>query len=118
MMNRRTFLMTLSAGLVAMAVIVAPVIADELFGAITKVDQDAKKLTVAEKGTDKEIEVTTTDDTEWETPKGTSKLDLEKLAKNVAKQQDAGKKGVFAKITHEKGVASKITVAAKKKAAP
>jgi hypothetical protein len=118
MKNRRKFVLTLTAGFVALAVIITPVIAEELLGVIIKVDVAGKKLTVVEKGSDKEVEVKTTDDTEYVTGKGSGKIDLEKLEKNVAKQQDAGKKGVTAKITHEKGVASKIEAAAKKKAAP
>ncbi len=117
MKNRREMLLALTAGLVALAVVITPVIAEELFGVITKVDVEAKKLTVVEKGSDKEIEVKTTDDTLLVTPKGENKIDLEKIAKNVAKAHEAGKKGMFAKVTHEGGVASKITVVAKKKAA-
>ena len=115
MIHRRSFLRTLAVSLVALTVIVAPTIADELFGTITKVDVAAKKITVLEKG-DKETEVTTTDDTEHVTGKGTSKLDLEKLQKSVTKQIDAGKKGVRAKVTHDKGVASSISTVGKKAA--
>ena len=62
--------------------------------------------------------VTTTDDTEVVSGKGeSSKIDLEKIAKNVAKAQDAGKKGMNVKVTHEKGVASKIESSATKKKA-
>jgi hypothetical protein len=43
-------------------------------------------------------------------------VDLEKLDRIVKKNQEAGKKGMFAKITHEKGIASRIGVMAKKKA--
>jgi len=106
--NRRSFLLTLTCGVVALAVLAAPVIAEELFGVITKVDVAGKKLTVTSKGEDKDTEVTVNDDTEVVSKKGTSKVDLEKLEKGVKKSQDAGKKGVFAKIQHEKGVASKI----------
>ena len=102
----------------APAVIVAPVIADELFGVITKVDVEGKRLTVVEKRTDKKVEVTTNDDTEYVTPRGSSKLDLEKLSRRVEGIKGKGKKGLFAKVTHEKGVASKITVAVKRKEAP
>jgi hypothetical protein len=119
MKNRRAFLLTLTAGAMALAVIVAPVIADELLGVITKVDVAGKKLTVEEKESGKEIVVTTTDDTEVITPKGSNKIDLEKLEKQVAKIQEKGKKGINAEITHEKKVASKIKVQfGKKKAAP
>jgi hypothetical protein len=115
MKNRRNFLLTLTAGIVALAVVITPVIAEELLGVITKVDVPGKKLTVVEKGSDKEVVVTTTDDTEYVSGKGeSSKVDLEKFSKKVAKAQDAGKKGMFAKITHEKGVASKIESAKKK----
>ncbi len=117
MKNRRTFLMTLTSGLVALAVLAAPVIADELFGVITKVDVAGKKLMVMPKGEDKEIEVTVTDNTEYVNGKGeTSKFDLEKTEKGVAKAIEKGRKGVMAKITHEKAVASKIEAVAKKKA--
>ncbi len=116
MKNRRTFLMTLTSGLVALAVLAAPVIADELFGVITKVDVAGKKLMVLEKGKDKEIEVTVTDDTEYVTKKGSAKIDLEKVEKGVAKAIEKGGKGIRVKITHEKNVASKIEP--QKKAAP
>ena len=66
---------------------------------MTKVDPDAKKVTVVEKDTDKEVVVKTTDDTELVTQKGSSKLDLEKLSKGVAKYQDAGKKGMPVRVS-------------------
>ena len=116
MQSRRGFLFKLCAGFAAMAlVIVGSVIADELFGTITKVDVDAKKITVIEKDTDKEIQVEITDDTEQVTKKGARKVDLEKLDNFVKKVQDAGKKGIEAKITHEKKVASKIEIKFQKK---
>lgn len=118
MKNRREFLLMLTAGVVALAVVAGPAIADELLGVITTVDIEGKKLTVVEKGTDKEVIVTVNDETEYVTPKQSSKIDLEKLSKNIEKRKEAGKKGIGVAVTHEKGVASKITVAAKKKAAP
>lgn len=118
MKNRRAFLMTLTSGVVALAVLAAPVIAEELFGVITAVDVAGKKLTVTPKGEEKSIDVTVTDDTEFITKKGAQKVDLEKLEQGVKKQQDAGKKGIMVKIEHEKGVASKISPAGKKKAEP
>ena len=120
MNNRRAFLLTLTAGVMALGVLVVPVIADELFGVITKVDVGGKKLTVQQKEADEDTVVTTTDETEIVFGKEGEprKLDLEKLATNVKKSQEEGKKGVFAKITHEKGVASRIGVFAKKKEAP
>jgi uncharacterized membrane protein len=117
MKNRRKFLMFLTTGFVALTVIVGSVVADELIGYITKVDVEGKKVTVLDKE-DKETEVTITGDTEWVTPKGTSKIDLEKISKQVTKQKDAGRKGVNVTVTHEKGTASKIEPkVGKKKAA-
>jgi hypothetical protein len=118
MQSRRGFLFKLTAGFAAMAlVVVGTVIADELLGTITKIDADAKKITVVEKDTDKEIEVKITDDTVQVTKKGEAKVDLEKLDTFLKKAQDNGKKGINAKITHEKRVASKIQLQfAKKKA--
>jgi hypothetical protein len=116
MKNRRSFLLSVVAAVVALGVVVAPAIAAELFGYITKVDVEGKKLMVLPKGEDKEIEVKVTSDTTVETKKGSNPIDLEKLEKGVKKQIDAGKKGIMAKIEHEKGVASKIYPQAKKKA--
>jgi hypothetical protein len=115
MKNRRTFLMSVTAALVATAVVVGPAIADELIGVLTKVDIEGKKLTIAEKDTDKDVEITVNDETEVVTKKGSSKVDLEKLAKGVEKAKDAGKKGISVKVTHEKSVASKIQFVPKKK---
>jgi hypothetical protein len=116
MKNRRGFLLTCVTGFVAMALVVGTVIADELLGVITKVDADAKKITVMEKDTDKEVVVTITDDTVAVTKKGEVKVDLEKLETKFKKYQDEGKK-IGVKVTHEKGVASKIEFQKKKKAA-
>ncbi len=117
MQNRRKFLLTLSAAVVGMSLVVASVLADELFGVITKADADAKKITVVEKDTDKEIEVKITDDTEYVAGKNTGKVDFEKLEKGIEKAKEKGRKGISVKITHEKGVASKIETQKKKKAA-
>jgi predicted RNA-binding protein Jag len=115
MKTRRKFLMILTTGFVALGLIAGSAIADELFGVITKVDVEGKKLTVVEKDTDKEIEITTNADTKIVTKNGEIALDLEKLSKNVAKAKDANKK-YSVKIDHEKSVASKITPAKKKTA--
>ena len=117
MQSRRSFLIKLAAGFAVMGLVVGTVIADELLGVITKVNKDDKKITVVENETDKEVEIKVTDDTEVVTKDGTVKLDLEKLEKGVQKQLDAGKKGVRAKITHDKNVATKIEYMRKKKAA-
>jgi len=115
MHNRRKFLLTLVAGVVALGVVGTVALADELFGVITKVDVDAKKITVQPKE-GKEVDVTITDKTELVTKKGSNPVDLEKLNKQVTKAQEKGRKGITAKIEVEKGVASKIApVFAKKK---
>ncbi|MGC8638405.1 MAG: hypothetical protein ACP5XB_00840 [Isosphaeraceae bacterium] len=117
MMNRRGFVLGLTTSLVALVFVVGSVLADELLGTIIKVDTDAKQLTVVQKGTDKEIKVKVTDDTEQVTKKGSRKVDLEKLEKFLEKVQDKGAKGIQVKITHEKGVASKIEFQRKRKTA-
>lgn len=116
MQNRRKFLMVLATGFVAMSVIVGPAIADELIGYITKVDTEAKKVTVVD-ADDKETLVTVTGDTEWVTKKGTSKIDLEKVSGNLAKAKEKGAKGISVIVTHEKGTASKIEQKQQKKKA-
>jgi len=112
MKNRRTFLMSLTCAAVALGIVVLPTLADELFGRITKVDVDGKRLTVTEKGSDKEVHVRVNDDTVVETPKGERKVDLEKLQKGVEKSE----RGLPVVVTHEGGVASKIRFAFRKKA--
>jgi hypothetical protein len=114
MKNRHTFLSMLAASVVALALVAGSALAAELLGTITKVDVEGKKLTVIENDTDKEVPVSVTDDTEWVTPKASSKIDLEKVSKNLTKAIEKGRKGVNVSVIHEKGVASKITVAAKK----
>lgn len=109
MQSRRGFLFKLTAGFAAMALlVVGSVIADELLGTITKVDVEKKVITVVEKETEKEHEIKITSDTKQVSKKGEAEVDLEKLEKGVQKSKDAGKKGIMATITHEKGVASKI----------
>lgn len=117
MKNRRTFLLMLSTSFVALGLIVGPALADELLGVVTKVDPDAKQITVIQNDTDKEVVVTINDQTEYVTKKGAAKVDLEKLAKNVEKAKGKGLKGFPIKVEHEKGVASKISGVPKKKAA-
>jgi hypothetical protein len=111
MQNRRRFLLTLTAAVVAMGFVVASVIADELLGVITKVDVENKEVTIEKKDTDpvEELKIKITDDTEYIFGKGkTAKVDLEKLKEKVEKAKDKGKKGVQVKVIHEKRVASKI----------
>jgi hypothetical protein len=123
-MSRRGLLLSLTSMFVALLVLAAPVIADELLGVITKVDVEGKKLTVLTKD-EGNVEITVNDKTEQVTKNGTVPVDLEKVAATIAKIQqkakDAGKDetkaGLRVKITHEKKVASKIEPAGKKKAA-
>jgi hypothetical protein len=113
-MTRRKWFMALTTSAVALGLVVLPALADELIGRIVKVDVAGKKVVVLEKGTDKEINVTVTDTTEWITPKGSRIVDLEKIQQIAEKS----KKGIAVEITHDKGVASKIKTAAKKKDGP
>ena len=114
MKTRRSFVLSLTAGFVALGLIAGTALADELLGVLTKVDVEGKKITVVEKGSDKEVVVTITDKTEEVTKKGANPVNLEKLAKGLAKVQDAGKKGIAVKVEHEKAVASKISRVGKK----
>jgi hypothetical protein len=118
MQSRRGFLIKVAAGFAAMAiVVVGTVLADELLGVITKIDVEGKKLTVIEKDTDKEYKIEVNDDTKQVSKKGERKVDLEKLDGFLKKVQDNGAKGLEAKITHEKNVASKIELKFRKKKA-
>jgi hypothetical protein len=117
MYTRRKLLLTFAAASVGMGLVVASAIADELFGVIIKVDADAKKLTVLEKDTEKEHQVTVNDETEYVTGKGAGKVDFEKLEKGIERAKEKGRKGVAVKIIHEKGVASKIEAQQRKKKA-
>jgi biopolymer transport protein ExbD len=118
MQTRRQFVLTLTAGLVALAVVITPVIAEELLGVLTKIEDGGKKLTVESKEDGKEITVTTNGDTEYVTKKGNVKFEnvVEKLEGALSKIKDAGKKGIPVKVTHDKGVASRIEGQFKKKA--
>ncbi len=105
MRHRHAFRWAASA-VAVLGVLVGPILADELIGKITAVNIDAKKLTVKEKGSDKDVDVTVTDETVVERPNGKSgKADLEKMKKAVEKSKNGG---INVEITHEKGVASKI----------
>ncbi len=114
MLNYRGMPRVLAAATMALAVVMGSVFADELLGVITKVDASAKKITVVEKKSEKEVTVEINDKTEYVTPKGSSKIDFEKLEGRIKKAQEKGAKGVRVKITHEKNVASKIEAVAKK----
>ena len=105
-------------------VVVGTVIADELLGVISKVDVEGKKITVIEKDTDKEIEIKITDETE-----AVQKKKGERGYAREGRPREAGepsqevrwsraRRASTLKVTHEKGVASKIEyqVGRKKKA--
>jgi hypothetical protein len=118
MTTRRKFLSAILPAFVALGLIAGAAFADELFGVLTEVDIEGHKVTVVEKGTDKEVLVTVTEDTEYVTPKGSGKVQLKKVAKAVEKAKEKGNKGVQVKVEHKAGVASKITAAPRKKAEP
>ncbi len=107
MQTRRKFLLRFVVCCATMSLFVATatVFAEELIGALTKVDVEGKKLTIVDKD-EKEVEVKVTDETEYPTKKDT-KYDLEKLNTLVKERKDAGKK-VNVKVTYDKSVASKI----------
>jgi len=117
MKNRRGFLLSLLTGLVALTFVAASSFADELIGMLSKVDVEGKKITIIEKGTDKEVDLKVDDKTEVTTKKGEVKVDLEKIEKRLTKAKEKGRKGIAVKVEHDKGVASKITYQARKKAA-
>jgi hypothetical protein len=112
MKNRPRSLMILACAAMALGVMIAPVLADELMGRITKVNADSKTITVIEKDTDKLVDVKVNDDTVFLTKNGEQKVDLEKLENGLEK----AKQGIPVVVTHEKGVASKIKYAGKGKA--
>ena len=102
--TRRSLIASILVGAFALTITVGTALAAELLGTIKSVDIDGKKIVVTEKGTDKDVEVTVTDDTEWVTKKKTAKIDLNKV-----------RKGTEVEVIHEDAKASKITV---KKAPP
>ena len=97
--SRRSLMTSLLAAGLALVITVGSALAAALMGTIKSVDIDGKKIVVTEKDTDKDVEVTVTDDTEWVTKKKTSKIDLAKV-----------KKGTMVEVIHEDAKASKITV--------
>jgi len=95
--TRRSLLASVLAAAFTLTVTVGTALAAELMGTIKTIDVNAKKIVVTEKDTDKDVEVTVTDETEWVTKKKTSKIDLTKV-----------KKGQMVLVTHEDAKASKI----------
>ncbi len=102
--TRRSLLASVLAAGFTLVLTVGTALAAELMGTIKSVDIDGKKIAVTEKDTDKDVDVTVTDDTEWVTKKKSGKIDLAKV-----------KKGTIVEVIHEDAKASKITV---KKGAP
>lgn len=121
MMNARGLVRVGAALAMTLAVVVGSAFADDLFGVITKVDPEAKKITVIEKKTDKESVLDVDDDAIFVTPKDEagSKLDLKKLETRIAKAREKNSefKGITAKITHEGSKVSRIEAVKKKAAA-
>ena len=97
--TRRSLFTSMLVATFALTLTVGTALAAELLGTIKSVDEDAKKIVVTETGTDKDVTVTVTDDTEWVTKKKTSKIDLAKV-----------KTGTVVEVTHEDAKASKIVV--------
>jgi len=85
---RREVLLTLTASLVAGAVIIMPALAEEPFGVITSVDVANKKVSLLTKGGER-FEFKITDRTEIVNGRS-EKIDLEAVAKAVSKANDAG----------------------------
>lgn len=99
--TRRSMMTAVVAAFASLALTVGVAFAAELLGTVKSVDADAKKVVVTEKDTDKDVDVTIKDDTEWVNPKGktVNNYDLAKL-----------KKGTEVKVTHEGGKASKVNI--------
>lgn len=106
----------------ALAVVMGSVFADEIFGVITKVDPETRKITVYQKKADKETVLVVAEDAELITPKSESgrKIDLKKMEDQLAKakERNPDAKGIRAKITYQGDKASKIEITKKKAAAP
>jgi len=107
MLTRRSLILGLTSGMIALSVMVLPALAAELLGTVKSVDADASKFVVTADG--KDVEVTVNDTTTYENAKGkvNKKFSLKRL--NTGGQVE---------VTHENGVASKVVLkkgAAKKK---
>jgi hypothetical protein len=110
MKSPRALLLALITGLAAATVVLNPAFAEPLFGVITSVDLDENEVVLlTPRGNATEVKIKTTASTEVVTAHG-DKIDLKVLKDAVAKEQQAGKKGAFAKVTYENKIASKITV--------
>jgi hypothetical protein len=105
---RREVLLTLTASLVAMAVIIMPVLAEDRFGVITSVDVKKKKVGFQTPLGEK-LEFAITKSTEIVNGKS-EKVGLDAVDKTVSQAIDAGKRGAFARVTYEKEVVSRIVI--------
>ncbi len=110
MQTRRSRILALTVAFVALGVIVLPALAAELMGTVKTVNPDENKIVVTEKGSDKDVEVTITNDTVFYNAKGEvrKKMDLAKY-----KEKAEGKARI--KVEHEDGVASKVYLGVPKK---
>jgi hypothetical protein len=114
MKNPRALLLILTTGIAAATVVLTPAFAEELFGVITSVHHDEKAvpdevvlLTPRKKAAEVKLKITAS--TAIVTSQA-GKLSLKNLDEAVAKAQGAGRKGPFARVTHDNNIASKITV--------
>jgi hypothetical protein len=98
MMTRRSLILALTSGLIALSVMVLPVLAEELLGTIKSVNADGNMFVVT--SDDKDVTVTVNDTTTYENAKG-------KTVKNALKRMNPGGQ---VEVTHEKGVASKVVL--------
>jgi hypothetical protein len=99
MLSRRSFVLGLASGLVALCVLVVPVLAAELLGTIKSVDADNNKFVVTSSD-DKDVTVTVNSSTTYENAKG----------KEVKKALGRMATGGEVVVTHEGGVASKVVL--------
>jgi hypothetical protein len=97
MVSRRSFVLGLASGLVALCVLVVPVLAAELLGTIKSVDADNNKFVVTS-SEGKDVTVTVNGSTSYENAKG----------KEVKKALNRMATGGEVVVTHEDGVASKV----------
>jgi hypothetical protein len=110
MKNPRALLLALTTAIAATTVVLTPAFAEQHFGVITKVELEENEVVLlAPKSEGAEVRIKTTASTEVVTSHG-DKISLKVLKDVVASDQEAGKKGAFARVTYEHNIASKITV--------
>jgi predicted RNA-binding protein len=111
MQTRRSWLLALTSGFVALGVLVVPTLAAEFFGRVKTIDVDAKKIVVTDQDSGKDVEVTIMDDTVVARVDGKTVKKFD-LAKYKEKAEGKGR----LKVIHEGGVASKLILGNPKKA--